>query len=357
MKKERKILPVIECRGTEYDIGRQYAEQAKENLHGALALMFRNLEEMPYKAGKDGLLRAAGQYRNNVRKFDPEAEARVQGMADGSGIPFDEMFALQCYSELFVNYPGLAGMCTSFAITGEATKGGVTLLGQTVDWNPDATVDLVRIHAKDGDRMLVLFLNGYGAFYLASSGMGNCANLTLCPMGPVTYHVPFAFYLYRAMRKKSIAEATEVLSAYSRGAGYIHLVDGTGNMTGIESVHDGHVLLQPEQGVMAHANHYETKKYAANDPARTYIPDSFRRADRIRALIKSNYGAITAQMMTRIMEDHENRPKSICSHVDPSLPAMYASMTVASFVMIPAQARMLICAGPPCEYEYVEYSV
>ncbi len=357
MRKKQKVLPIIECRGTEYDIGRQYAEQATENLHAALALMFRNLEEMPYKADKQGLLRAAARYRDNVRRLDPEAEARVQGMADGAGVSFDEMFSLQCYSELFVNYPGLAGMCTSFAVTGEATRGGKTLLGQTVDWNPDATVDLVRIHHEDGSRMLVLFLNGYASFYLVSSGMGNCANLLLSPVGPVASHVPFAFYMYCAMRTEGVAEAMEVLSATSRGVGYIHLADGTGRMSGIESVYDGHVVMHPERGVMVHANHYETRKYAAHDPARIYIPDSFRRADRMKALIRHNYGALTSKTMMKIMEDHENRPRSICSHVDPSLPAVFASMTVASFIMVPAEGRMLVCAGSPCEYEYAEYTV
>ncbi len=355
--KKRTTLPVIECRGTEYDIGRQYAEQAKENLHQSLALMFRNLEEMPYKAGRTGLLRAAGRYRNNVKNFDPEAEARVQGMADGAGVLFDEMFALQCYSELFVNYPGLAGMCTSFAATGEATKGGMTLLGQTVDWHPDATMDLVRIRHADGNRMLVLFLNGYGGFYLTSSGMGNCANLTLCPMGPVTSHIPFAFYMYRAMQKKSADDAMEILSATSRGVGYIHVVDKSGRMKGIESIYDDYVMMQPERGVLAHANNYETQKYLANDPARIYIPDSFRRVERMKMLIERAHGAITPDKMMKMMEDHEGHPKSICSHVDPSVPAVFASMTVASFVMIPGEGRILLSAGPPCEFEFREYSV
>lgn len=355
--KKPTLLPVIECRGTEYDIGRQYAEQARENLHKALALMFKNLEEMPYKAGREGLLRAAAHYRDNVRTFDPEAEARVQGMADGAGVSFGEMFALQCYSELFVNYPGLAGMCTSFAATGEATKDGLSLLGQTVDWHPDATIDLVRIYRPDGSRMLALFLNGYGCYYLSSAGMGNGANLTLCPLGPVTYHIPFAFYIYKAMQKKSASEAMDVLSATSRGVGYVHVVDRNGIMTGIESVYDDYMIIDPQHNILTHANNYETTKFSANDPARIYIPDSFRRSDRIKELIRGKYGTITAEAMMKAMEDHENHPKSICSHVDPSQPAVFASMTVASFVMIPAQGRMFVSQGPPCEFEYREYCV
>ena len=135
------------------------------------------MKHMPYQAGRDAVAMAARKYLDNVRAFDPAALERVKGMADGAKMSFDELFALQCYSELFVNYPGLAGMCTSFGVAGPATKGGVTILGQNVDWHPDATIDL-SVSRHDGSRMFGLFLNGYGAYYLTSNGMGSCANMT-----------------------------------------------------------------------------------------------------------------------------------------------------------------------------------
>jgi isopenicillin-N N-acyltransferase-like protein len=50
-------------------------------------------------------------------------------------------------------------------------------------------------------------------------------------------------------------------------------------------------------------------------------------------------------------------PKSICTHVDPNVLPVFASLSVASFIMVPEQERMFIAAGPPCENEYVEYIV
>ncbi len=209
--KMRKVLQIIECSGSEYEIGRQYGEQAQEHLRKSVALMFSTMKHMPYRAEEDAVTAAARKFLDNVRAFDPGALERVKGMADGAEISFKELFALQCYSELFVNYPGLAGMCTSFGVADEATKGGVTILGQNVDWHPDATLDLLRIECNDGSRMFGLFLNGYGAYYLTSNGMGSCANMTLCPSAPVRKHVPFAFYLYTAMRRRSAKEAMDVL--------------------------------------------------------------------------------------------------------------------------------------------------
>ncbi len=355
--KKRTVLRVIECSGTDYKIGRQYGEQARENLGKALSLMYRSMKQMPYKAGRNAVTEAAKKYLDNVRAFDPGAMDRMKGMAEGAEIPFDEAFALQCYSELFVNYPGLTGMCTSFAVTGTATKGGITIIGQNVDWHPDSAVDLVRIRHDDGTKMLGLFLNGYGCYYLTTQGLGNCANMTLCPPAPAAGNIPFAFYLYSAMRKRTAKEAMEVLSKTSRGVGYIHVGDREGFLSGIESVYDGYALMEPRDGVLVHANHYETEKYRKADAAYTYIPDSFKRAGRLRKLIADAHGSITPEIMMRFLADHEGLPKSVCSHVDTAKPDLFASLSVASFIMLPAEDRIFISAGPPCENEYVEYRV
>lgn len=352
--KKRAVLPIIECSGSEYEIGRQYGEQAQKHLRKAMSLLFNSMKHMHYQADRDAVITASRKYLDNVRAFDPEALKRVKGMADGAEMPFDELFALQCYSELFINYPGLAGMCTSFGVTGPATKGGVTILGQNVDWHPDAVIDLVRIRQVDGNRMFGIFLNGYCAYYLTSNGMGSCANMTLCPSAPVTGHVPFAFYLYAAMRQRSAKEAMDVLRKTSRGVGYIHIADRTGFLSGIESVYDNYALIEPLDGVLVHANHYETEKYKKTDGAYTYIQDSFSRAGRLRALIAGSYGAITPEVMMGFLADHEGLPKSICTHVDGAKEAIFAIKSLCSFIMIPAEERLFISFGSPCENKYVE---
>ncbi len=353
--KEKTTLPVIECHGSEYEIGRQYGEQCRESLHSAVGLMYRSMQLMPYQAGREAVARAGSRYLENVRFFDAGAIDRVKGMAEGSGLAFDDVFALQCYSELFVNYPGIVGMCTSFAVSGEATKGGKTILGQNVDWHPDSTVDLVRIRRKDGSRLFCLFLNGYGGFYLSSRGFGNCANLTLCPPAAVAGHIPYAFYQYHAMTREGSREAMEVLRRTARGVGYIHVADRDGFLAGIESVYDDYTILEPRDGVLVHANHYETEKYKKGDAARAYIPNSFTRADRLRKLIAGSHGSLTPDMMMTFLQDHEGRPNSVCRHVDPALPAVFATLSRASWVAVPAEGRLYVAAGPPCEHQYAEY--
>jgi isopenicillin-N N-acyltransferase like protein len=95
------------------------------------------------------------------------------------------------------------------------------------------------------------------------------------------------------MTRQGAREAMEVLRRTARGVGYIHIANQEGFMAGIESVYDDYTVLEPKDGVLVHANHYETEKYKKVDAAYTYIPHSFTRAERLRQLIAGSHGSLT----------------------------------------------------------------
>ncbi len=354
---KQSVFKMIECSGTDYEIGLQYGSAAKDNIQKALDLLISGLQMDPFRADRNSVLACGRKYIENVRSFDPSGIERVRGISDGAEISFDEAFATQCYTEIATSYPFLAGLCTSFAVTGPATKGGVTILGQNIDWHPETPLDLLHIKHADGSEQLSLTFFGAPCYSLTSAGIGNSANLTISPMGPVTTHVPLSFYLYAAMRRRTFGDAFEVLLKTARGIGYYHLADADGKMAGIESVYDGYTVIEPERAVLVHANHYETKNYEANDGARVYIPDSFQRAPKLRSLIEEHYGMITPELMMEILADHEGYPNSICRHVDASKPPEFASVSAASVIMIPAERKMYLAFGQPCRTKYLKYSL
>jgi isopenicillin-N N-acyltransferase-like protein len=354
---QKKELTVIECSGSAYEIGLQYGVQAKDNINKAISFLVAGLQMSPFKADRETVLACGRKYLANVTAFDPEAVERVRGLADGAEIGFDEALAIHCYTELAIHYPYLAGMCTSFAATGPATSNGITMLGQNIDWHPVTPLDLLRIHHDDGLEQIAISFFGNPCYMLNSAGIGNCANLSLAPMGPLNGHVPLASYLFKAMRQTRFEDAWAILKDSARGVGYYHLADGRGTIMGIESLHDRYTPLEPRRGLLVHANHYETPEYAAIDWAKTYIADSFQRAPRLRSLMEEHYGALTPELMMQCLADHDGYPDSICRHVDESKPQLHASMSKASFIMLPAERRILICAGPPCENDFLEYAL
>jgi len=348
-------LNIIDCGGTPYEIGRQWGEGCRESLKASLGMLYAGLEHGPFGAGKAKVWDAALTFMAALRNFDPYGFEVLRGQAEGAGMVLEEALALQCSLEIAFHYGEIMGLCTSFAAAGKATAGGKAILGQNVDWHPGSTVDLLRVRHDSGVREFVLCLSGSPYYHLNSASVGNCVNLTLGPLGDMKQQVPLCVTVSRAMRQPRIGFALGILRRQARGLGYLLLAESSGGMTGLEAVADDIELVLPERDVLVHANHYETERFRAGDRTPQLIPDTYARAGRMRERIERDYGSITPETMMGILSDHEGHPNSICRHVDPAKPPELASASRASFVMVPAEGLICIAAGPPCEYEFMEY--
>lgn len=354
--KEDKKFKVIECRGTPYEIGRQYGEACKENILKSLEM---NLGSLMYfsNAGKEEIIANSNKYLSMVKDFDPELIDFLKGESEGAGISFEEAFYLRCSLEMGLYYGKISGLCTSFAVTGEATRNGKTILGQNVDWLQDYPVDLLKIEHTDGLKQLALSFGGSWEYILSSTGIGMCANLTLAPIESYLLNIPCGCYLPKAMRQKTIGEALGVLYQAARGIGYYHLGSAEGDIIGIESVFDDFNILQPEKDMLVHSNHYLTERFKKGDWIHLFSPDSYLRVNRIKRLLERHYGNITPELMMEILADHNNYPNSICKHADETKPPQFRAVTLSSFIMLPQDGKMFIAYGNPCCSEYVEYTL
>ncbi|WP_257460579.1 C45 family autoproteolytic acyltransferase/hydolase [Archangium lipolyticum] len=347
-------LRVIECRGTPRQIGQQWGEASRENLRASAEYLFQTMALGPLKAPREDVMRAALKLEANVRAFDPGALELIQGQAEGAGLPYEDAFALQCTLELAINYAQVGAMCTSLAVTGEATADGQALIGQTIDWNPDATVELLRIRHSDGREQLSLCLSGSPYYHLNSDGVGNCANLTLVAPKPCPSLVPLSVYVPKAMRQPSLSAALEVLVTAARGIGYYHLADAHGRVVGIESTYDDHVLLQPERGVLVHANHYQSERFREQDITRQFVPCTVKRKDRIAERVAAEHGRLTPESVMRLLGDHGTPEGRICMHDTPAAPGTMPMETKATVVMAPARRTMWVAVGPACREPFTE---
>ena len=125
-------------------------------------------------------------------------------------------------------------------------------------------------------------------------------------------------------------------------------------MLGYESIHNDFEIIRPEKDLLLHSNHYLTERFKEGDTAPQYQPDSYHSLDRIRSFMDQHYGHINVETVMEILADHEHHPYSICRHIDPAAPI--SSVTLASFIAVPAEGAIYIAAGNPCEQDYVRYS-
>ena len=139
------------------------------------------------------------------------------------------------------------------------------------------------------------------------------------------------------------------------------LSDGDGETLDIEATGDGPEIIRDNgAGFIAHTNHYVCNKYANDDNHAKCTKDSFTRLNRINSLIREKYGSISVEDVKTFLSDHDHHPTSICRHpqtADAAKGFETSGMTAASIVAEPAQRRMHVSLGNPCENAFATYSM
>ena len=357
--KEKKEFKVVECSGTFYEIGKQYGIDCRGNLVSSIDSLFRDIG-MVRKASKEEIIATARKLLPLVESFDPELIEMLKGQADGAGITFDEVFALRCKLELGIYYQRIMALCTSFAATGEATRGSKTIIGQTYDLTPGITIDLVKTKFADGMEQLSLVFAGGGAgeLPLNSAGLGMTLNVMLSPIQEQLLNVPCACVIPKAMRQKRIGDALGVVCAAGRSILYYGFASAEGDIIGIETKPDDYNVIQPERDMLVHANHFLTDRFKKGEligmagRACSYI-----RGQRLKRLMEKHYGELTVELMKEFLTDHNNYPNSICGHINEEIPPQGRGQTLAAVIMVPEDRVMYATYGQPCQYEYTEYGL
>lgn len=353
---ERREIRVVECSGNYYEIGKEYGEACKENILNSLEISIGGLRQT-YNASREQIVENARKFLPMVEDFAPELIEMLKGQSESVGVSFDDIFAMKCMVELAVYYNQITALCTSFAVTGKATKNGMTFIGQNIDWAPGVPVDLLRIRHDNGLKRLTLVMGGVAEWTLNSTGIGIAKNVILSPPADQRLHIPCSFVGPKAMMQKSMGDALRVLCEASRGVNCHVLASSEGDIICVESTSDDFNVLQPEDGVLVHSNHYLTERFKKADWGYLSTPDTYLRVQRISKLIKEYYGNLSVEILMEILGDHNNYPNSICRHIDEDTSREFYYETLASIIMVPEERIMYVACGQPCRYEYVTYKL
>lgn len=342
---------LVDCKGTAYEIGLQWGAACKDSIASSSKT---NLDGMAsfLRVSREQVLAMGMEHLPFIEQYDPYLVEIMRGQAVGAGIAFEEIVTQKCMADFTCKaMTGVNTLCTALAATGKATEGGKTILGQNIDFLPEATIDFLRVHHNGGLVQYILCINNWTEYTFASTGLGICANATFAKCHEFT--LPVSAYIPRVMRQKNLEDAFDLLTQVARGVAYFHLADGSGRMHGLECTHDDYQIIEPERDVLVHANHYVTERFKGRDTAPELQPDSYERMQTIGDLINKNYGHIIPETAMQILSNHSHYPNSICRHIDKTVPV--SSKTLASFVMVPGEGAIYIARGNPCENGFVRY--
>lgn len=159
-------------------------------------------------------------------------------------------------------------------------------------------------------------------------------------------------------------EAVDFITKFTERANGCHfgLMDTSGDTCVIETTSTRHAIRKPEDGILAHTNHYQTEelkdanlpeyvRFKMDDMDISPIESPIRRYQREIELLEKNKGQITMNTIKSILSDHDNREPddfTVCTH-GPS------AGTLGSIIVLPTKREFWVTDNHPCSSEYEKF--
>ena len=337
--------PLYKARGTHRELGRQHGEQATRQIKAHIEVMCSQ-----QRLSREQLRRRAAQFQPAFDRYCPHLLEEMRGLAEGAGVTLEEAMACNIRGEL--RYGRQEG-CTAYSIGRSGGAKREIIAGQNSDMGQEVINLAYVLHLQPQGKPEVLiwtFGGMLGYHGINSAGVGHFENALAG--GPRTRfglpHYPVERMMFECSSLEQVFELLRKMP-FEYSVNFI-LCDSHG-VADVEATPEGPQIIRDEgAGYLVHTNHYLCERFGKPENYSRSLVDSFPRLDRINSLIKSRYGSIEVDDIKRFLSDHSGYPVSICRHGG-------GMRTVASMISEPAQRRMHVAVGNPCQRRYVTYSM
>jgi len=363
-------IPRISLTGPPRQRGRQYGEQAQARIRQSMVAyqrVFAHYTDWSWAK----VVRQASRYVRAIEDFAPAAIEEMRGIAEGAGVTFGDVLALNVRSEVMFASAGqgranlstvLANECTSFAVLPEASRGGHTLVGQNWDWLLHArdTVLLVDVRRDDGPDYVTIVEAGLLAKTgVNAAGVATCTNTLVSLLNDQAPGVPYHVLLRKLLDAPSITDAvSDVITAdKALSANYLlGQVDGLAIDLEVVPGGPGSVrVLMPERGLLAHTNHYVSPEFVKSGNWLAMNPGTFFRLHCMGSDLEREAPDITVESLRKALSDHRNFPQGVCAHGDRRRSEYERYATIASVIYDLDAREIHLAAGLPCQASYQTY--
>lgn len=365
---EKCPFPLIYCEGDPFEVGRQHGSQAKDlidqslNSYSTFLKLFSNVEWN----------RALGMVKKfipHIETYNPVAMEEMRGIAEGAGKSFEEILVLNARFEL-ANLAAAGSIkesdgCTAVGALPEATASKHLIMGQNWDWKLSSQKIVILLTKKQVNLPGVVTFVEAGT--LARIGF-NSAGICLLGNGLVSdkwrLGVPTTIGAHKILNQRSLAEAILCITSGGQRAASANSMIGftggplagksDGEIIDFETAPTDYNVLYPQEGTIAHANHYTVPNPNIQDQWAATLTHTYMRGFRAGELMRRQRGKITVDSIKEIFTDHFDGPiNSLCQHPNLDLSNELQIQTDASIIIDMHAKTMDIAKGPPCENGYV----
>jgi isopenicillin-N N-acyltransferase-like protein len=355
-------VPLLAVSGT-------YAEMGAETGAATANLVAANLESYIRRFRDDAGLsdadirRWGAIYHKVAKAYNPDVEAMLTGLAEGAGQPPELIYALNARTEILYGaaYAADDG-CTAVAVLGTHTRDGHTLLAQNWDWHAEQGAVTFLLATRDTDGFTVLTLAEAGMLAksgLNSAGLGVCANLLVSDADRGGEGIPYHLLLRGVLQSPTMARAHRAVLPETRiSSGNLLIADRGGEAIDLEVAPEDFGYLLPENGMIAHANHFESD-IRVRDKRRALSALTLLRSPRIRRLLEPALlqRQVDVEAVRSALNDHYSFPDGICRHASPVDDPVDAIITVYSIIMDLDEGALWIAPAPTCEQAWTRWQL
>ncbi|MDX1934750.1 MAG: C45 family peptidase [Capsulimonadales bacterium] len=366
-------LPIVDLSGTPFDQGLTHGRSLAPRIRHNVDLYF---ERFRREVGLDrpAVREIASVYADAIRRANAGYFSEMEGVAEGCGIDFIDIAALNVRYEILYYQFGKIALelqarrergelppgyeidgCTAFALLPEATASGHLTIGQNWDWIPEVQGGVLR-RDVDGHRSL-----GYTEAGIVGIKIGlNSAGIGLAINGMTTTEddwsrlaKPFHVRCYEILQARTFEEAAGVITDEPRSCSTNFLIAQTPDrVADLEAAPDKVNVLSCRDGCLTHANHFvDPDALGIVEPPNDRRIFSRRREERLRERLLAAV-PVTVDAIQAALRDTTDDPFGLCRHRDPNVGPEEHYTTVTAVIMDLETKTLHLTDGAPDESEF-----
>jgi isopenicillin-N N-acyltransferase-like protein len=366
-----EAFPLIEISGAPEARGRAYGQQTADRVRRSLAHYGAQLT-----AGGQSATTIRGLARDfvpQIEAFEPSFVAEMRGIAAGANVEFEDIVLVNCRTEILQLAKRRAEAvraeedrnpdgCTGAILLPSVTTDGVLVHGQNWDWKQECaeTGIVLRIRREDGPDVLTFVeAGGLARCGMNAAGIAITANYLTSERDYRTQGVPLSLLRRKALEQEYLALTLRTIYSTPKSASNNLIVSqADGFAVDIECAPDESFLVQPQDGVLVHANHWQSPVALSKlkDMGVETTPDSLYRDQRVRQILETRRGALNMEAMRDAFFDDWQSPWSVCRPPRMNLGGNL-SATVAMILMRPAEGVMEVAPLPALNRQFTRYTL
>lgn len=342
--------------GSYYEIGFHHGREAAQKIRGTLQYYQTKLcagWEMDWMKVRN----LAQEFYFEIERYFPEMIEELKGVAEGAGLDFEDILAINAHYELGRKAQAETGGCSVIAITGSASNTGRTLMAENWDYGlgQQDNVIVLEITEPTGLKICMVTEAGIiGRMGMNSSGLGLCGNTLKNDF--TDSFIPVHLMKRLILRQTKLEDAIRIVQTYKTASSYNFLIGSRdGTTADIESDPVVQKVNRTDGGWICHTNHFtcpELRRY--RDYTKYEKQDSLERL-RIMQEFLNKKTVIGIEDIRELLKNHDGYPDSICRHPNDSQPTKMRSATLISIIMDLNKLSIDVAWGRPCETPYVPY--